>query len=236
MKILAVIPARSGSKGLKDKNIKLLNGIPLCAYTIKAAVDSGIFDEIHFSTDSEKYAEIAGQYGASVPFLRDGHLANDTASSWDVVKSVIRCYEKSGRNFDAVMLLQPTAPLRSADDIRQALQLLEERNGEAVVSVTDPAHSPYWCAELPEDGRMDIYHRKIHDLVGRQQLKKQYILNGAIYLSKIQHLMTCSSIYEHSCYAYWMPPERSFDIDTQFDFDLCEFLVSRKGCDPGHQD
>ena len=228
MKILAIIPARSGSRGLKDKNIKPLCGIPLCAYTIKAALKSGAFDEIHFSTDSQKYADIAMSYGASVPFLRQNELATDAASSWDVVKDVIKKYRACGREFDAAMLLQPTVPFRSSEDISNCVKLMQERSAEAIVSVTEPEHSPYWCAELPEDGNMRIYHEKIRYLIGRQQLKKQYILNGAIYLFKVEHLFASESIYEHDCYAYIMPQKRSIDIDNQDDFDLCEYFLMRK--------
>ena len=227
MKILAVIPARSGSKGLKDKNIKELCGLPLCAWTINAAKASGIFDEIHFSTDSRKYADIAGKYGASVPFLRDSELASDTASSWDVIKAVIAKYEMMKRNFDAVMLLQPTVPFRSAEDIRSALEMLESRNANAVVSVTEPDHSPLWCAPLPEDGNMYVFHERFRHLTARQKLEKHFSLNGAVYLVRIPYLKSCGDVYEDRCYAYVMPRERSFDIDDQLDFDICEFMMKR---------
>ena len=226
MKILAIIPARSGSKGLKDKNIKNLCGLPLCAYTVNAAKESGIFEEIHFSTDSRLYADIAMQYGASVPFLRDAVLASDTASSWDVVKAVIERYKKDGYEFDAVMLLQPTVPLRSAEDICNAVALFKEKNANAVVSVTDPPHSPLWSAPLPPDGNMQIFHERFESLKARQTQEKYYALNGAIYLTGVEHLMSRSDIYEEGCYAYYMPPERSLDIDSQLDFDWCEFYLS----------
>ena len=227
MKILAIIPARAGSKGLKDKNIKLLKGIPLCAYTIKAALQSVIFTEINFSTDSELYAQIAREYGASVPFLREKHLATDTASSWDVVKSVIKGYSERGQIFDAVMLLQPTVPFRSAEDIQSAVKILEEKDANAVVSVTDPEHSPEWCAPLPEDGNMQIFHERFTNMMARQKLPRQYSLNGAIYLARVEYLLKSSDIYAEKCYSYYMPRERSFDIDTQQDFDWCEFILCK---------
>lgn len=229
MKILAIIPARSGSKGLKDKNIKPLCGLPLCAYTIRAAKESGIFAEIHFSTDSEKYAAIAREHGASVPFLRDSELASDTASSWDVVKAVLDRYDAMGMSFDAVALLQPTVPFRSADDLRSALKILEQKKANAVVSVTDPEHSPLWSVTLPEDGNMSAFHERFNSLTARQKLDKYYSLNGAIYLAKVPYLRTCHDIYEARCYAYFMPRDRSFDIDDQLDFDICEFMMSRGG-------
>lgn len=228
MKYLAVIPARSGSRGLKDKNILPLGGIPLSAWTINAARESQVFDEIHFSTDSGKYAEIAKHHGASVPFLRTPELATDTADTWDVVKEVLKRYRTMGREFDAVMVLQPTAPFRSAEDIRAAVRLLEEKNANAIVSVTEPEHSPFWCAELPPDGNMRVYHDKLQYMVRRQKLPQQYILNGAIYVSRVGHLLEAKSIYECGCYAYKMPRERSVDIDTGEDLEYCEYLLRRK--------
>ena len=228
MKILAIIPARSGSKGLKDKNIKALCGLPLCVYTIKAAIESGVFDEIHFSTDSAEYADIARQYGAAVPFLRDKSLAEDTTSSWDVVKAVIKDYEAENRFFDSVMLLQPTVPFRSADDIRNAVALFNEKSANAVVSVTEPEHSPLWCAPLGEDGHMRVFNERFQLLTARQKLEKYYSLNGAIYLADIKYLMSSQDIYEEKCYSYFMPRERSYDIDDQADFDWCEYWLSQK--------
>jgi len=117
LKNLAVIPARSGSKGLKDKNIRKLHGKPLIAYTIEAAMQSGLFEDIVVSTDSERYARIATDYGANVPFLRPDELATDEASPWDVVRDVVVKYQELGKDFDTVALLQPTSPLRTSSDI-----------------------------------------------------------------------------------------------------------------------
>ena len=119
-KIIAVIPARSGSKGLKDKNIKKLNGKPLIAYTIDAAKNANIFDKIIVSTDSEKYAEISREYGAQVPFLRSGKNSSDGANSWDVVKEVLM---KLDEKYDIIVLLQPTSPLRTSENILESLKL-----------------------------------------------------------------------------------------------------------------
>ena len=150
MKNLAIIPARSGSKGLPDKNIKNLCGKPLIAHTIAAANDSGCFDEVMVSTDSEKYAGIARQWGASVPFLRSEATSTDQASSWDMVEEVLCNYEKAGRYFDTFCLLQPTSPLRTSEDIRGAYRLFEDKASFAVVSVCEAEHSPLWCGHLPD--------------------------------------------------------------------------------------
>lgn len=120
MRAIAIIPARSGSKGLKDKNIKELNGKPMMAYTIEAANSCGIFDCVHVSTDSEKYANIARKYGADVPFLRGDELSGDNSSSWNFVRYVLFMYSKLGIEYDLFSLLQPTSPLRTAEDINNA--------------------------------------------------------------------------------------------------------------------
>ncbi|WP_455815880.1 acylneuraminate cytidylyltransferase family protein [Clostridium butyricum] len=126
-KIIAIIPARSGSKGLKDKNIKEINGKPLIAYTIESAIKSNVFKDVLVSTDSKKYLEIAVKYGAYVPFLRNEKLAKDTSSTNDVIEDVLTQLKKIGKEYDAFMLLQPTSPLRSIEDIKNALKLFEEK-------------------------------------------------------------------------------------------------------------
>lgn len=142
MKSIAIIPARSGSKGLKDKNIKLLNGKPMLAYTIEAAKQSGVFNCIHVSTDSQIYADIAATYGADQPFLRRKELAGDMVGSWDVLRWTLEQYEKLGHSFDSVTLLQPTSPLRDAQDIVNCHQRMREKQADAVVSVCEMDHSP----------------------------------------------------------------------------------------------
>ena len=132
MNNLAIIPARSGSKGLKDKNIKLLNGKPLIAYSIEAAKKSEIYSHILVSTDSERYGEIAIQYGAEVPFYRSEENASDVASSWDVVKEVLKKYQEMGIVFDTFTLLQPTSPLRKYEDIKKAYELFKEKDAIAL--------------------------------------------------------------------------------------------------------
>lgn len=221
MKKIAVITARSGSKGLKDKNIKLLNGKPLMAYTIEAARRSECFDCVHVSTDSEAYAEIAREYGAEVPFLRDEELASDTSSSWDVMRSVMRRYQQCGRHFDQAMLLQPTSPLRTAEDIQEIFKLMEDKKAKVVVGVCEMDHSPLWSNTLPEDGNMNGFQTQAF-LIPRQQLPVYYRINGAAYLIDVDYLMENGQLYGKDSYAYVMPKERSVDIDDQFDFLLVE--------------
>ncbi len=226
---IAIIPARSGSKGLPDKNIKLLHDKPLLAYSIEAAEKSGLFDCIHVSTDSEKYARIAREYGADVPFLRNEKLSGDAAGSWDVVCWVLGQYAARGQRFDMVTLLQPTSPLREAEDIKQAYHLFEEKAADAVVSVCEMDHSPLWSNTLPEDGRMDGFLDQVAD-AGRQQLPTYYRINGAIYMLRTALLAEgAPGLYREGTYAYVMPKERSVDIDDALDFAIAETILKMRG-------
>lgn len=226
LRIIAIIPARSGSKGLKDKNIKLLNNKPLMAYTIEAAVGSGIFSEIFVSTDSEEYAQIAQRFGAKVPFLRKAELSSDTASSWDVVCDVLQQYSATGLTFDCFALLQPTSPLRKAQDIINAFDMMQKKRANAIVSVTEADHSPLWFGTLPKDRSLVNFFRHNQANQPRQQLETYYRINGAIYLVKIDYFSEVADIYQNKCYAYIMDKESSVDIDTAFDFAMAETIIS----------
>lgn len=224
MRNLAVILARSGSKGLKDKNIKELNGKPLMAYTIEAAVASGKYDTVHVSTDSERYAQIARDFGADVPFLRSADLAGDRASSWDALRSVVEEYENRGKTFDTVTLLQPTSPLRNADDIRGAFELFEEKQADSVVSVCEVEHSPLLCNVLDDSLSMDGFI-DMSKVGRRQELSTYYRINGAIYIQKTKFLMEGASVYGEKSYAYIMDKRKSIDIDDEYDFMIAESLM-----------
>lgn len=228
MRNLAIIPARSGSKGLEDKNIKQLLGKPMIAYTIEAALASGLCDCVHVSTDSNAYAQIARNYGAEVPFLRKKALASDTAGTWDVVKWALDSYREAGREFDLVTLLQPTSPLRTASDILQAYQILKEKNAKAVVSVCEMDHSPLWSNVLPADGNMNGFLRE--ELIGRRQgLPSYYRLNGAIYMVQAALLQEETlNLYGDRTYAYVMSKENSIDIDDELDFIIAETIMARR--------
>lgn len=224
MRNIAVIPARSGSKGLKDKNIKLLDGKPLLAYSIDAALKSGIFDCVHVSTDSREYADIAKKYGADVPFLRSAELASDTANTWDALRFVIGKYEESGRNFDTICLLQPTSPLRDETDIQKAYQIYEEKEAESVISVCETEHSLQICNTLGENASM----RGFIDMkkVGRrQEMSVYYRLNGAIYIQSVALLMEAGDLYGNKSYAYVMDRRNSVDIDDELDFMFAEAVM-----------
>lgn len=224
MKNIAIIPARSGSKGLPDKNIKELNGHPLLYYSIKAAQESGLFSEIMVSTDSEVYAEVAKSCGASVPFLRSKENSGDGSSSWDVIREVLDNYNSLGMRFDTVCLLQPTSPLRASEDIINAYSLFKEKKADAITSVCECDHSPIWCMMLDEEGFLGNFRNSISDLP-RQSLRRFYRLNGAIYIRTIQYSENKIIILETMEYALVMNRYRSVDIDTIYDFNYVSFLI-----------
>ena len=172
MRNLAVIPARSGSKGLKNKNIRMFAGKPLMAYTIESAINSNQFKCVHVSTDSLKYADIARQYGADVPFLRSEKLSTDEAGTWDTVRFVINEYLRLGNEFDTVTVLQPTSPLRTAGDIIAAFHIFEKKGAEAVVSVCETEYLPLLCNVLPENGSLNNFVDL--NIVGRRQQSQQF--------------------------------------------------------------
>lgn len=225
LSILGFVPARAGSKELPGKNIRPLAALPLILYTIRAARESGVFDALLVSTDGEEIARLAREAGAEVPFMRPAELATDGARSIDVLHHGMRWLEEQGRRYDCVMLLQPTSPLRTAADIRAALDILVEKKAQAVISVCQVEHHPFWCNALPPDGCMENFLRL--PAVNRQELPPYYRLNGAIYLARWDYIISRDSWFGPRTFAYVMPWERSVDIDSAFDFLLAEVLLTR---------
>ncbi len=226
MRNIAVIPARSGSKGLKDKNIREINGKPLMAYAIEAAQKSNLYDCIHVSTDSVRYAEIAREYRAEVPFLRNKELSSDLATTWDAMRFVLREYRNLGKDFDTITVLQPTSPLRDWRDIQKAFRLFQDKKADSVVGVCEMEHSPLWSNTLPEDHCLKGFIRE--EVNGpRQKLSEYYRLNGAIYILKAQFLLKYGNLYGENGYAYIMSKEHSIDIDDEFDFAIAEILMKK---------
>lgn len=224
MKNIAIIPARSGSKGLKNKNIKLLDGKPLLAYTIEAAIKSKCFDVVFVSTDSKKYADIARKYGAEVPFFRSKKNSNDESTTWDVVRETLDSFRKIGKEFDTFMILQPTSPLRTYKDIQNSYKLLKNKRANAIVSTCEVSENPTIMYPI----KKDLLLSNLVDFTKatrRQDFKKYYRLNGAIYLSKISYFEKYKNIYKSECYSYIMNKKSSIDIDDELDFIFVENLL-----------
>lgn len=221
-KIIAIIPARSGSKGLLDKNIKELKGKPLIAYTIEAALNSNCFDKILVSTDSEKYAEISKKYGADVPFLRSKENSTDKSDSWSVCKEVL---DKLDEKFDVIILLQPTSPLRTPDNIKEALDLFFTKKADVIVSTSKISHPVQWCNTLPENLSLKDFIKEEFKNKQRQELPQNYKLNGAIYIVKSELIKANLDLFRENSYAYIMDEENSIDIDNKLDFSIAESLI-----------
>ncbi len=223
--MLAIIPARGGSKGLPGKNIKLLAGKPLIAYTIEAALKANHITEVIVSTEDPKIADIAQECGASIPFMRPIELANDTALSVD---AYIYTLDKLEQDFSKIhnefVVLQPTSPLRKSEDIDQAIEMFYNKDADSIISYTEEQHSIFWHKYLEEDGRLSPIF-KDEKLGNRQELKKTYYPNGAIYVFK-SSLIKSKKYYTDKTFAYIMDRQNSIDIDTIEDFDHAEYLMS----------
>ena len=215
---LAIIPARGGSKRLPRKNVLDLCGKPLIAYTIEAALKSKYIDKVIVSSDDEEILNISSNFGADI-IKRPIDLANDTATTFDTIKHTIDNFEK----YDYIVLLQPTSPLRNEKHIDEAIQLLEEKNADSIISVCEMDHSPLWSNTLPKDGNMSNFLKDEILNKRSQDLEKYYRLNGAIYICKTSKLLEEKSfILKKKIFAYIMDRKNSIDIDEKVDFDIVE--------------
>lgn len=213
--VLALIPARGGSKGLARKNILSVGGQPLIAWTIDAAKNSKVIDSLVLSSEDDEIIEVAKRLGCGVPFTRPTELASDEAKSIDVVLHALQ--ELPG--YEYLILLQPTSPLRSSSDIDLAFSLMKERGATSCVSVCQAAQSPYWMYSIQEGDRLTSILPGANQATRRQDLPPAYTLNGAIYISKIDRLLQTKSFLQEDTVAYEMPINRSLDIDNIQDFD-----------------
>lgn len=226
-KILAIIPARSGSKGIKDKNIRNLKGKPLISYTINSAKESGVFTEIIVSTDSLKYAEISEYYGANVPFLRPIELSRDESLTEDLIIYTLAELEKLGRVYDYFVLLQPTSPFRDGIDIKNVVKMMVEDDLNSVISVCEVEHNPLLSNKLDSDLSMKDFI-SLENNKRRQDLKKIYRLNGAIYAANVNEYIESRNLYGDKSRAYIMDNIKSIDIDDEIDFKFAEFILNEE--------
>ncbi len=223
--LLAIIPARGGSKRLPRKNILPLAGKPLIAWTIEAALQSKEVDRVIVSTDDPEIAVVAKSFGAEVPFMRSPALATDTATTLDVVLDVL--YRMPGIN--RMIILQPTSPLRTAQDIDNAVSLLDTRRAKAVISVCESETPVAWMNSLPEDGCMDNFLLDHIKNKRSQDLPTTYLLNGSIYVINSQTVESEKSLIPRSgAYAYKMDRKDSVDIDDELDFIIAETLLKNR--------
>lgn len=223
-RVLGLITARGGSRGLPRKNIRPLGGRPLIAWTIEAARQSAYIDRIVLSTDDAEIAEIAQEWGCDVPFTRPPELATSEARSIDVVRHALASLAQA---YTYLVLLQPTSPLRSSEDIDACLRLCEERAAPACVSVTDVEMPPHWMYSIGPDGLLSPFLCDRPRLSRRQDAPSLVGLNGAVFVAQIDWLGDNDDFVGSNTVAYRMPPERSVDIDSEFDFLCADALVKR---------
>jgi CMP-N,N'-diacetyllegionaminic acid synthase len=229
-RVLALIPARAGSKGLPGKNIRPLNGKPLLAWPIEAALNCDLVDEVVVSTDSEEFAEISRKFGARVPFLRPEHLASDHASSIMVIRHAIDCLEEMGEHFDLLVLLEPTSPLTEAEDIEAAIRKLSAAlpTAEALVGVTAMiTNHPAYAVTLKDGDLIAPYQSSsFGQLPRRQDLEPIYCLDGSLYISTIEALRREEGFCHESTIAYETARHKAFEVDDLVDFICIEAISS----------
>lgn len=212
-KILGIIPARSGSKGVKNKNIKPANGKPLIAWTIQSALKSKYIDYLITSTDDEKIAKIASRFGCDIPFIRPKELAKDATLSADVILHAL----DNVKSYDYFILLQPTSPLRTSKDIDSSIEFCFEKRSKSCISVSEVNLKPDWIFSL--DSKSILQPLISGDIpLRRQSLTDYYQVNGAIFISESKWFKDKKTFYSDSTIGYVMPASRSLDIDTQEDF------------------
>ncbi|WLH02856.1 acylneuraminate cytidylyltransferase family protein [Pseudomonas beijingensis] len=221
--ILAVVPARAGSKRLPGKNLLDLHGKPLIRWTLEAALESQVVDQLVVSSDDDAILAEGIRLGLHT-IRRPVDLASDTAATVDVLVHTLESLAKEGVRPARLMLLQPTSPLRKAEDIYQAVQCMDKTKAESIISVCRCEHSPLWSNTLEADGFMDDFLRPEILNQRSQDLPVYYRLNGAIYLAKTESFLKSRGFFMRNSQAFIMPTERSIDIDTPLDFKVCEYL------------
>lgn len=228
--MIAIIPARGGSKGLPGKNIKELCGKPLIAHTIEAALNAKGIDRVIVTTDSEEIAVVAQRYGAEVPFMRPAELAGDTSSAIDVYLHAVSFLEKhSGKEIEQFMVLLPTTPLRNAGHIESALKRFADTKAETLISMKEADVPISWYYAMNEEGRVKNLGINAENAVANRQVnEKHYIPNGAIYILNKKLLHEKRTYYCENTVAYLMDAEDSIDIDHALDFKIAELLLKER--------
>ncbi len=229
-KLICIIPARKGSKGLKNKNIRRLNNIPLIAWSILLAKKCNEIDDIIVSTDSVKISKIAKKYGAKVPFIRPKKLATDKASSFNVIKHTINFFKKKNIFYDYVLLLEPTSPLRDLKDVNFCIKKVLSKKIETLVSITKSINQhPSFLYSLNKKSFLKPYfeNSKKKLYIRRQDLEPLYYLEGSVYMSKVSTLLSKKTFYHKKTQGFRVEKWKSLEIDDINDFYLAEFYAKK---------
>ena len=230
MRILAIIPARGGSKGVPGKNIKLLNGKPLLAYTSEIALQSKYLTEVVVSTEDEQIIEVAKSLGIKVPFIRPVVLSQDNTPTIDVIIHALQWYENQNIFFDAVCLLQVTSSFRTVDFLDKAINKFIEQDTDSLVSVLKVPHeyNPHWTFEVNDEGNLKIATGETEIISRRQELPMAYHRDGSIYITKTKVLLEEHSLYGKSTAFIESDPEFYVNIDSLQDWERAEEMIQNK--------
>lgn len=223
-RFLALIPARGGSKGIPHKNIMNINNKPLIAYSIEAAKKSKYIDYILVSTDHKEIQQVALSFGANVPFLRPEEISNDSAKSIDVVIHAVDFLKDRGEVFDYVVLLQPTSPLRTFEDIDKGIEMLMDKGKDSLVSLCEAEENPVLMRHI-ENNKLKPLVDFTGDNLRRQDLPKFYIFNGALYINSVKMLAEEKTFVKEDTIPFIMEKYKSIDIDTMLDAKLAELIL-----------
>lgn len=229
MQTLGIILARGGSKGIPGKNIKAFCEKPLIAWSIDQGLKSKKIDELIVSTDSKEIADISLQYGAKVPFIRPSHLSEDTSSSIDAIFHAVKFYKDKGYNFEKVILLEPTSPLRDTTDIEKAFEILESnKKAKSIVGIAhvSGAH-PDFLVKLDSE-KFITFYKNDFNFKRRQELEDLFFFEGSLYISYTDTLIERKSFYHNQTMGYVMPKWKAFEIDESEDFIIAESIMQAK--------
>jgi CMP-N,N'-diacetyllegionaminic acid synthase len=232
-KILAIIPARAGSKGLPSKNIKVLHGKPLISWSINTAMNSKFVDKVVVSTDSQKIADIAIKEGAFIPFLRPDNLATDKTSTFSVVEHAIAFLKDRGESFDYIVVLEPTSPLTESEDVNQAIMKLISHAdiADSIVGVSriESAH-PEFTTSINNHGLLEPFNANLFSNVPkrRQEIEELYFFEGSLYISTCEALITKKCFYHDKTLPFVVPKWKSLEVDDIVDFICIESIMKNK--------
>ncbi|MES9857778.1 MAG: acylneuraminate cytidylyltransferase family protein [Sedimenticola sp.] len=228
--MLAIIPARGGSKGLPGKNVRPLGGMPLICHSIKAALAASTISRVIVSTDDDEIASISKNCGAEVPFIRPTNLAGDNSMVMDAYLHVVdKITDDTKKPVESFVALLPTAPLRLPKDIDGAVDIFKMNKADSVISVTESSVPVQWYRRITNEGILSDYLPEFNAVVNRQELEQTYVPNGAIYVFRTEVLRATRQYYMKKTYPYIMPHERSVDIDVLLDFEWAAFCLERSG-------
>lgn len=224
-KILGLILARGGSKGIKNKNIKRFCNKPLIYWTIKKALKSKMLTDIILSTDSSKIALFGKKFGANVPFLRPKKYASDKSSSIDAIEHAINFLKRSGKNYDYIFLLEPTSPFRDHNDIDRSIKKILSTNAEALISICKTEkHNPLFLFRRKDNDLLIAVEKSRKKYLRRQELSPVYFIDGSIYISKIKTLLSKRTFCHSKTIGFELPKWKSIEIDDTLDWILAETI------------